>query len=331
MEYRKFGNTDLKVSEIGFGGWAIGGTGEVGGVQIGWGPSDDNTSCTAIHAALDAGINFFDTADFYGFGHSEVLLGKQLANRKDVIIATKVGQKVGVDGNIAIDYSKKHILKACELSLERLQREVIDFYQLHVARISHLKHGECIEAMQQLQKEGKIRYWGLSLNTFSPEPEADFMLNHQMGSGFQLVLNLANQLAIPVLKGASANGMGVIARMPLQFGLLTGKLKASDVFPKDDHRFTRLTPAIIGQTLDILRTEIVPIAKQYNTHLAGMALSFILGFKEVSTVIPGIRTPAHVQANTSNLVKLSPSDHQYLIGLFEKRWQPVLALIKQQG
>lgn len=331
MEYRQFGSTDLRVSAIGFGAWAIGGAGEVGGVQIGWGPSDDDISLKAIHAALDAGINFFDTADFYGLGHSESLLGKALTNLKDVILATKVGQKVGNDGSIAVDYSQKHILNACELSLKRLQRETIDFYQLHVARMAHLEQGECIEAMKQLQKDGKIRYWGLSLNTFSPEPEAEFMLNNKMGSGFQLVLNLANQLALPVLEKASESGLGVIARMPLQFGLLTGKLRVTDVFPKDDHRFKRLTPAIIGQTLDILRTEIVPIAKQYNTNLAGIALSFVLGFGGVSTVIPGIRTPAHVQANTSNLVKLYPTDHEYLKILFEKRWQPVLNLIKQQG
>src|SRR5215213_1426249 len=93
MKYRKFGKTDLSVSEIGFGAWAIGGEARVGGVPIGWGPADDEVSTSAIHAALDAGINFFDTADFYGLGHSEALLGKVLKGNNDAIIATKVGQR----------------------------------------------------------------------------------------------------------------------------------------------------------------------------------------------------------------------------------------------
>jgi aryl-alcohol dehydrogenase-like predicted oxidoreductase len=331
MQYRKFGDTALMVSEIGFGAWAIGGAAEVGGVQIGWGPSDDQISIGALEAALDAGINFFDTADFYGLGHSEKLLGKVLGGRKDIIIATKVGQKLGREGNIEIDHTKKYILEACELSLKRLNREVIDFYQLHVAKLPHLTEGACIEAMQLLQHQGKIRYWGLSLNTFSPDNEADFLMKNNIGNGFQLVLNLINQISVPVMQKAAENGYGIIARMPLQFGLLSGKIRVSDTFPVDDHRSKRLTPLIIQNTVDILRTEMVPIAKQYNTNLAGLALSFILGFKEVSTVIPGIRSAQQVKANTQYLVDLADADHQYLRQLFEKRWQPVLDQIKQQG
>jgi aryl-alcohol dehydrogenase-like predicted oxidoreductase len=331
MQYRKFGNSSLEVSEIGFGAWAIGGAAEVGGVQIGWGPSDDETSVAAIKAAMDAGINFFDTADFYGLGHSEVLLGKVIGNQKDAVIATKVGQKVGVDGKIEIDYSKQHILNACELSLKRLQREAIDFYQLHVARVHHLEQGECIEAMQLLQQQGKVRFWGLSLNTFHPEAEATFLMERNLGHGFQLVLNLINQVAVPTMEAAGQKGYGIIARMPLQFGLLSGKIRATDTFASDDHRSKRLTPPIIQGTVDILRTEMVPMAKQYNTNLAGLALSFILGFKEVSTVIPGIRNVEQVKANTQFLVTLSPADHQYLRQLFEKRWQSVWELIKQVG
>jgi aryl-alcohol dehydrogenase-like predicted oxidoreductase len=331
MEYRKFGTTELTVSEIGFGAWAIGGAAEVGGVQIGWGPSDDEVSKAAIHAALDAGINFFDTADFYGLGHSESLLGETLANNPDVVIATKVGQKVGESGSIEIDYTKDYMLKACEESLRRLKRETIDFYHLHVARMHHLEQGECVEAMELLQQQGKVRYWGASLITFAPEPEADFLIDAGKGHGFQLVLNLINQLSVPVMQRASQKGYGIIARMPLQFGLLSGKIRATDTFPASDHRSKRLTPLIIQNTLDILRTEMVPIAKQYNTNIAGLALSFILGFKEVSTVIPGIRTPEQVKQNTGFLVKLSAADHAYLCSLYEQKWKPVLELIRLQG
>lgn len=331
MEYRKFGATDLMVSEIGFGAWAIGGAAEVGGVQIGWGPSDDELSKATIKAALDAGINFFDTADFYGLGHSESLLGETIGSNPNAVIATKVGQKVGVNGNIEIDYSKDYILKACEDSLRRLKRDTIDFYHLHVARMHHLEQGECIEAMDLLQQQGKIRYWGASLITFAPEPEADFLMDAGKGHGFQLVLNLINQLSVPIMQKAARNGYGIIARMPLQFGLLSGKIRPTDTFPASDHRAKRLTPLIIQNTLDILRTEIVPMAKQYNTNIAGLALSFILGFKEVSTVIPGLRTPEQVKQNTGFLVKLSESDHAYLCSLYEQKWKPVLELIRLQG
>ena len=207
MRYRQFGNTDLSVSEIGFGAWAIGGPASVGEVEIGWGPSDDAVSVKAIHAALDGGINFFDTADFYGLGHSELLLGKTIGKEKEALIATKVGQKQGKDGNIAIDYSFDYVIRACEESLRRLKREHIDFYQLHVARLPHLEEGGCIKAMQQLMKQGKVRYWGISLNTFAPLPEAGFILEHTDAHGMQLVLNMINQRAAPLLEQAAAKGL----------------------------------------------------------------------------------------------------------------------------
>src|SRR5258705_1191371 len=216
MQYRKFGNTDLLVSEIGFGAWAIGGNAMIGSVAIGWGDADDNESKKAIHRSLDLGINFFDTADIYGLGHSEKLLGAVLGKRKDVIIASKVGN-VARNEKFTTDYSKQHIIAACEASLKRLKRDVIDHYQLHSARVQQLEQEECIVAMQLLQQQGKIRYWGLSLNTFDPLPEAEFLMNKNMGNGFQLVLNILNQKALPVMKEIAAKGYGIIARMPLQF------------------------------------------------------------------------------------------------------------------
>lgn len=331
MQNRKFGNTDLLVSEIGFGTWAIGGTANVGGVEIGWGPSDDAVSAAAIKTALDAGINFFDTADFYGLGHAETVLGKTLGNRKDVIVASKVGQKVGVEGKIAIDYSRQHIIDACELSLRRLKRDTIDFHQLHVARLIHLENGECIEAMQLLQKQGKIRYWGISLLTFNPFPEAAFFLENNLGNGFQLVFNLINQKALPVMEQAAAKGYGIIARMPLQFGLLSGKITPGTVFSTDDHRSYRLVPNIITSVLTILKKEVWPLLQKYDTTEAGLALSYILSYDAVSTVIPGIRTPEHVALNTNHIVSLEKADQLHLQQLFETHWQPVMEMMEKQG
>ncbi|MES2330038.1 MAG: aldo/keto reductase [Bacteroidota bacterium] len=331
MNYRQFGNTDLKVSEIGFGTWAIGGAAFVGDLAIGWGPSDDNLSIAAIHAAMDAGINFFDTADFYGLGHSETLLGETIGNRKDILIASKVGQKAGVDGKVAHDYTKAYMIKACDESLKRLKRDSIDFHHLHVARMHHLENGECIEAMQQLQKEGKIRYWGISLITFNPFPEADFFFDNNLGNGFQLVFNLINQKALPILSQAAARGYGVIARMPLQFGLLSGNIQPGTTFSNDDHRSYRVTPAITGAALKILKEEVWPLCNKYNTTESGLALSYILSYPEVSTVIPGIRTPKHVSLNTDHLVSIDEADKKHLQELYQTHWQLVMEMMEKQG
>ncbi|MEA3425534.1 MAG: aldo/keto reductase [Bacteroidota bacterium] len=331
MNYRKFGNTELLVSEIGFGTWAIGGAAFVGKIPIGWGPSDDAVSAAAIHKALDAGINFFDTADFYGLGHSEELLGTTLGNRKDLLIASKVGQKVGANNTIEIDYTKEYVIKACDASLKRLKRDHIDFHQLHVARMQHLENGECIEAMQQLQKEGKIRYWGISLITFHPFPEADFFLANQIGQGFQLVFNLINQRALPIIQQAASKGYGIIARMPLQFGLLSGKIKPDTVFTADDHRSYRVVPPITEATLQILKEQVWPLCEKYNTTASGLALSYILSYPEISTVIPGIRTPEHVGLNTDHLVTLEAADKQHLQNLYESHWLPVMEMMEKQG
>lgn len=331
MQYRKLGNTDLRVSEIGFGTWAIGGAAFVGKTPIGWGPSDDAVSTAAIYKALDAGINFFDTADFYGLGHSEELLGATLGNRKEVLIASKVGQKIGAHQTIEIDYSKDYVIKACDASLKRLKRDHIDFHHLHVARMQHLENGECIEAMQQLQQAGKIRYWGISLITFNPFPEAEFFFQHQLGDGFQLVFNLINQKALPIVQQAAAKGYGVIARMPLQFGLLSGKIRPDTVFTTDDHRSYRVTPQITSTTLEILETQVWPLCKKYNTTASGLALSYLLSYPEISTVIPGIRTPEHVGLNTDHLVQLEENDKLHLQQLYQTHWQPVMELMEKQG
>ena len=330
MNYRKFGKTDLQLSEIGFGAWAIGGNAKVGNMPIGWGPVDDGVSENAIHAAIGAGINFFDTADFYGLGHSEKLLGKILKNKADVFIATKVGHK-SVNDQIVLDYSKAYILQACDASLKRLQRSVIDYYQLHSARLSHLQAWECIEAMEILKQQGKIRYWGLSLNTFYPEPEAKFLMEKNMGDGFQLVFNMINQRALPIIKEASAKGYGIIARMPLQFGLLTGKFTASTTFAAEDHRSFRLTPSILEKSLQILETKISPLAAKKEIDMAALALSFILSIPEISTVIPGIRTPLHVKQNTTHLKNLTQADINLLLSLGDTDWKPVMELMEKQG
>lgn len=330
MNYRKFGQTDLMVSEVGFGAWAIGGPAMAGDIPIGWGDVDDRASIKALKTSFDRGINFYDTADFYGLGHSEELIGKLWGNRDDVIIASKVGHRLDPNQKIYLDYSKKYILEACERSLGRLKRDAIDFYQLHAAKLDHLYDGECIQAMTQLQKEGKIRYWGISLNTYDPEPEANFMINGNFGNGFQLVFNIINQKALELLPKAKDAGMGVIARMPLQFGLLTGKFDKSSRFAKSDHRSFRLSPQVLERSMTSLEA-VWPIAEKYNTRKDSFALSFILSHNEVSTVIPGIRTSEQAMANTKDIFTLFQNDLDALHEMYESRLEDLLNFMKVHG
>jgi len=321
MQYRKFGATDLLVSEVGFGTWAIGGGAMIGNTAIGWGNVDDTVSEEAIYTSLEAGINFFDTADIYGLGHSEELVGKTIGGRKDVMIASKAGN-VSRKNEFTVDYS--------EASLKRLKRDVIDYYQLHTARLNHLKEGDCIEAMQQLQKVGKIRYWGLSLNTFYPLPEAEYLLQHELGNGFQMVLNLLNQHSLPLLKKAGEKGYGIIARMPLQFGLLTGKFDRGAAFPENDHRKNRLTAEVVNAS----NTALAPVwelCEKYNCTKTQLALSFILSYNEVSVIIPGIRTKEQVAGNTTGLFKLDIADREMIEALGSSDFLSVMEIIRLQG
>lgn len=330
MEYRQFGNTEMQVSAVGFGAWAIGGPAMAGDIPIGWGKTDDATAVNALHAAMDTGINFYDTADFYGLGHSEELIGQVWGNRDDVIIASKVGHRLDPEGQIFVDYSREYILRACEASLKRLRRDCIDFYQLHTAKVGDFESGDCIEALTRLQEAGKIRYWGVSLNTYAPEPEGRFLLDQGLGQGMQIVLNLINQQALPLIREAGQQGMGIIARMPLQFGLLTGKFTRETRFEANDHRSFRLTPPVLDASLDAL-TAVEPIAAAYGLSMTELAMSFILSIPEVATVIPGIRTPAQARENATGWKTLAQPDRERLEQLFPERFQQVLALMQTTG
>lgn len=326
MNYRKFGNTDLLVSEIGFGAWGIGGPAMVGELPIGWANVDDQTSIKALVKSFELGINFYDTADFYGFGHSEELIGKVFGNRDDVIIATKVGHRVEND-QILLDYSKEHILKSCDESLKRLRRDKIDFYQLHSAKLNHLEDGQCIEAMEELMSKGKIRYWGISLNTFNPYPEAEFLMNKNLAAGFQIAFNIINQRALKLIEKASANGYGIIARIPLQFGLLTGKFTKETKFESNDHRSFRLKPELLSELIDAL-DDVWKLSEKYNVDKTTFALSFIMNHTGVSTVIPGIKTPEQAMKNTKPLIKISEDDLNLLHELFNKNFDELVNKMK---
>ena len=187
-----------------------------------------------------------------------------------------------------------------------------------------------MEAMNQLQEEGKIRYWGLSLNTFDPQPEAEYLLQYNHGNGFQLVLNLLNQRSLPLLKAAGEKGYGIIARMPLQFGLLTGKFDNAVSFPDNDHRKTRLVPAIIDTCAKVL-TPVWNLCDKYNCTKTQLALSYVLSYAEVSVIIPGIRTKEHVTGNTTSLFRLATEDREMIENLGANEFVSTMDLIEAQG
>lgn len=305
-----------------------------GTTPIGWADWDPETSKAAIRKAVEVGITFFDTADFYGLGRSEELLGEVLGSHwGGIVLATKVGHELGNDGSIRLNYSRSHILKACEASLRRLRKEAIDLYQLHSAKIEHLEQGECIEAMEELKRHGKIRAWGISLNTFAPEREGEWMIDHGKADAFQLVLNIFNQkIREGFLSRAQEHGYGIIARMPLQFGLLSGTFAPDRRFDPADHRSVRLPPHLIVKAnghLEKLRS----IAERHEITMSEVALKFVLGHTGVSTVIPGIKNPGQAEHNAraSGEPCLSESEMNLIHALYQSDYRQFLDELRQAG
>jgi aryl-alcohol dehydrogenase-like predicted oxidoreductase len=297
MKTRPLGQTGLQVSEIGFGGWAIGGPSQVGGVPVGWGKTSDDDSLAAIRRARDLGVNFFDTADVYGNGRSESLLGIVLSRKREqAIIATKVGVIRSPNGDYRKDFSKRHIFIAIDGSLKRLRTDYIDLYQAHNPSLADLRNEELQEAMEMLQSWGKIRYWGVSTSTPADALE---VISRKWGYTLQVLFNALNQApATEIFPKAKESGYGVIARVPLASGLLTGKFKADTVFPPDDVRQNFLTPRRLEEALARV-DEIRSIVGGSARTLTDAALRFVLAHDAVSTTIPGARNEHQVELNVA--------------------------------
>jgi aryl-alcohol dehydrogenase-like predicted oxidoreductase len=297
MHYRSFGTTDLKVSEIGFGAWAIGGVADAGGTPLGWGRANDDESLAAIRRARDLGVTFFDTADSYGYGRSESLLGIVLSRkRQDTIIATKVGVVRSSDGRARKDFSREHISHAVDGSLRRLRTDYIDLYQLHNPTLDDLKRDDLHEAMSRLQEVGKIRYWGVSVTT--PE-EGIEIVNRGWGYSLQVLYNVLNQApAAELFPLAKQKGYGIIARVPLASGLLTGKFRPDTTFNADDVRQNFLTPKRLEEVIPRV-DEAKSIIGGTARSLAEGALRFVLANDAVSTTIPGMRNVRQAEMNVA--------------------------------
>ena len=297
MHYRKLGNTGITVSDIGFGGWAIGGAAEASGTPFGWGRTNDDDSLAAIRRARELGVTFFDTADSYGFGRSESLLGIVLSRqRQDVVIATKVGVVRDAEGKLRKDFSRAHVLHAVDGSLKRLRTDYIDLLQLHNPTLDELRRDDIHEAMDRLQEVGKIRFWGVSVS--SPE-EGIEVVNNGWGYALQVLYNVLNQApADELFPHAYEKGFGIIARVPLASGLLSGKFRPDTVFARDDVRQNFLTPKRLEEVLPRV-DEAKSIIGGTARSLAEGSLRFVLANECVSTVIPGAKNVRQVEMNAS--------------------------------
>ncbi|CAM3791417.1 aldo/keto reductase [Cohnella lubricantis] len=294
MNYRPLGRTGLQVSEISFGTWAIGGA---------WGETNEAESLRGLAKAMDEGVNFFDTADVYGDGRSERLLAKATKGREDRIhIATKFCR--AGDIHDPANYSEEQIRAYCEASLKRLERERIDLYQIHCPPTGVLRDGAVFDILDKLQAEGKIRAYGVSVETAE---EALICLERPGVQALQIIFNIFRQKMIAeVLPKAAERGVGLLARLPLASGLLTGKFSENSSFSADDHRsFNRNGEQFnVGETFAGLPFETgVALSRELGWIAEGRgsmthaALRWILDFPEITCVIPGFKNVAQVEDN----------------------------------
>jgi len=288
MRYRDFGKTGLKVSEVGFGAWAIGGN-EHGNS---YGPTEDKTSVEAIHKAVDSGCNFFDTADVYGWGHSEELLGKALKNKRDrLIIATKVGGDF-YQGAGFQTFTDDYIRFALEKSLERLHTDYIDVYQLHNPPLKILNRPETYTVMKELKKEGKVRAWGVSI--FDPV-EGLAALKVGQPDSIQVAYNLFNlKPASSLIPKAHAVGCAIIAREPLANGFLSGKFEPDAVFSSGDMRQSWPQDYVLARIFAAQKLKFLQRPGRTQTQAV---LQYVLKNDLVSTVIAGAKTCPQVEEN----------------------------------
>ncbi len=301
MQYTNLGRRGPRVSTIGFGAWAIGG--------MNWGPTDDDVSKKALHAALDAGVTFFDTADVYGFGHSEDLIAEVIKERGkgDLIIATKAGNDfyhAGKDndsgyGAIQQNYKKKYLIEAAEKSLKRLGLETLDILQLHSPDLEKLEWDDPWEALTLLKEQGKIRHAGLSIQSFKESEQAHLLERHKgLLDCIQVRYNLLERKAEKLLfPEAIKYGVGVIVRIPMLFGLLSGKFNRQSIFEGDDHRRFNLDAEKLESYLRKMESMSDLYERYPDFSPAQVALRFGISHPACSVSIPGGKTPVQVKEN----------------------------------
>lgn len=324
MNYRQLGHTDMKVSEVSFGTWAIGGS---------WGNVNDKDSLAALNRAMEEGVNFIDTADVYGDGHSEELLARATKGREDdIYVATKFCRSADItDPSV---YSYDSVSAFCEASLKRLERERIDLYQVHCPPTEILRDGEVFAVLDRLKREGKIREYGVSVETV----EQGLICLEQPGvKALQVIFNLFRQKPAEVLfPKAHEQGVGILARLPLASGLLTGKFSENSTFAADDHRnFNRNGESFnVGETFAGLPFETgVALSRKLEWigegrgSMTRAALRWILDNPYITCVIPGFKNTAQIEDNLG-VLDVSPFSKEELERLREFYEQEVKGAIR---
>src|SRR6266511_92793 len=294
MEYRELGRTGWKVSEISFGAWAIGGA---------WGETDDRESLAALHRAVDLGVNFFDTADVYGDGRSERLLARLKRERsEEIIIATKAGRRL--EPHVGSGYNRENLSAFIDRSLQNLETDALDLLQLHCPPTEVYSDPELFAALDDFVKQGKIRYYGVSVEKVE---EALKAIEYPGVQTVQIIFNIFRQRPADLLfSEARKRQVGILARLPLSSGMLAGKLTLQSQFEQDDHRaFNRHGEAFDrGETFSCVdyETGLQAVEELRGLVPAGMtmaqfALRWILMFDAVTCVIPGAKRPGQVEEN----------------------------------
>jgi aryl-alcohol dehydrogenase-like predicted oxidoreductase len=297
LEYRNLGQTGLRVSEISLGTWAFG---------DGWGTVSEDDALGALNRAVDLGVNFLDTADVYGDGRSERLIGRLLKNRPhdEILVATKAGRRL--DPHTPEGYDYDNLSAFAERSLKNLGVEALDLLQLHCPPTETYRQDSTFEALDRLRQEGKVRNYGVSVERVE---EARMALDYPGVATVQIIFNVFRQRpAEEFFPLAGEHNVGILARVPLASGLLSGKMSSDRVFAEDDHRnFNREGQAFDrGETFSgvdfetglLAAEELKELVPEGRT-LAQFALRWILMHQAVSCAIPGGKNPAQVEDNVA--------------------------------
>lgn len=322
MKYRNLGKTGYKVSEVSFGAWAIGAA---------WGNVDDDESIAALHTALDNGVNFFDTADVYGDGHSEKLLAQLKKDRagEEIIIATKAGRRL--PEQTVAGYNRENLTAFVERSLKNLETDCLDLIQLHCPPQDAYYHPEIFGIMDDFVKQGKIRYYGVSVEKVEEALKAIEFPNVQI---VQIIFNIFRQRPADLFFDlAKEKQIGIIARVPLSSGMLTGKMSKDSQFETDDHRnFNRHGEAFdVGETFSgvdfetgLAAVEELKKLVPEDMTMAQFALRWILMFDAVSCTIPGAKRPAQEadNAKAADFPPLSDETMRAIRDLYSSKIRP---------
>jgi len=316
MEYKNFAGSDVKISRLGFGAWGIG--------KSLWVGAEDKESKRALREAVEAGVNFFDSALVYGMGHSEKLIGEvEKESGRELFITSKIPSKkmewpAKEDSLLKDSFPLQYIIHTTERSLRNLNRDYLDLQQFHVWNDKWAKQDEWKEAIYRLKKDGKVRFFGISINDHQP---ANGMETGKSGliDSFQVIFNIFDQSPTDELFPFCAeNKISIIARVPFDEGGLTGKITPKSTFPKRDFRNRYFRDERKKQVWQRVQ-QIKEIAHTESGSAPETALRFILSFNEVTTVIPGMRSTEHLLANVQAAQK-GPLSAELVEKLKDFRW-----------